>query len=463
VGQDSVRATAAWALERTLGSATPVDTWLSAAHERFEDRDRALLSELVLGSLRWLARIDAVIEAASSRRLPEIDPGLHDLLRIGAYQLLFLDRVPPHAVVNEAVEHAQRATHRGGASFTNAVLRRISRNRDLADWPVREADPVRRLAIELSHPLFLVERWIARFGLDRTRALLEANNRPKPLQLLAFRDRGGRELLAEELIDAGLEVEPSSISPLGLAVVSGNPFATAAFREGRFYVQDEASQVAALVPPPRPGERIFDAAAAPGGKSFALAALEPSLRPLLADVDPGRLAVLRANLERLGRRWPLIAADAAAPPFAAEAGGTFDRVVLDLPCTGTGTLRKHPELKWRVSAAEVARLARQAISFLGAAAPLVAPGGRLVAITCSLEAEENEDAVAQFLAAHRDFAPVDLAAEVSSPLDRYVRGPGLWRIFPAGHHDGFTVSVLERVDGRPAVSSSGVRASETQY
>lgn len=443
VGQDSLRATAAWALERTLGSATPVDTWLSAAQERFEDRDRALLSELVLGSLRWLRRIDAVIELASSRRLDDIDPALHGLLRVAVYQLLFLDRVPPHAVVNEAVEHAQRATHRGGAAFANAVLRRISRDRELAAWPLREPDPVRRLAIEWSHPDFLVERWLERFGPDRTRALLEANNRPKPLQLLAFRDRGGREFLAEELIDAGLEVEPSSIAPLGLAVLSGNPFATAAFREGRFYVMDEASQVAALVPPPEPRERIYDAAAAPGGKSFALAAVEPSVRLVLGDIDAGRLATLTANLDRLGRPWPRVTADAAHPPFTTP----FDRVVLDLPCTGTGTLRKHPELKWRVTASEVERLAAQARRFLAAAAPLVAEGGKLVAITCSLEAEENEEAVAAFLAEHPEFRPLELGGLVASPLDRYVRGPGLWRIFPAGHHDGFTVSVLERVRG----------------
>ena len=185
----------------------------------------------------------------------------------------------------------------------------------------------------------------------------------------------------------------------------GNPFATAAFARGDFYVQDEASQAAALIPPPRPGETVLDAAAAPGGKSFSLLAHEPQRarhgrgrRPL------ARANVLRANLRRLRRRLPLLVADAGAPPFA----GPFDRVVLDLPCTGTGTLRRHPELKWRISEGEIGRLSRQALRLLDGAAPLVAPGGLLVAITCSLEREENEDVVARFLATHPELSPLPL-------------------------------------------------------
>ena len=200
--------------------------------------------------------------------------------------------------MDEAVEHATHLTHRGGGSFTNALLRNVARSPTLAAWPVREADPTRRLAIELSHPEFLVERWIAAFGRERALAMLEADNQPKPLQLLAFRGRGGRERLAEELIDEGLEVIPSHISPLGLTVRDGNPFVTRAFREGAFYVQDEASQAAALVPPPRAGERILDAAAAPGGKTAALLAWEPDLRLVAADRSLSRMAALRANVRR---------------------------------------------------------------------------------------------------------------------------------------------------------------------
>lgn len=438
-----MRAAAAWVVDRTLSSLAPADAYLAGALERYEERDRALLRELVLGTLRWLRRLDHVIGEVSNRSLEEIEPPLRALLRVAAYQLLFLDRIPAHAAVNEAVEQARQLTHRGGASFVNAVLRRIGRSPRLEDWPVAAEDPVRRLAVELSHPDFLVARWLHRFGEAETRALLAANNRPRPLHLLAFRDRGGRELLAEELIDAGLEVEPSPLSVLGLLVRSGDPLATDAFRRGDLYIQDEASQAAALLPPPRPGERIFDAAAAPGGKSFALLAWEPRVRLVAADVAAPRLERLRANLTRLKRRVPLLVADAAAPAL----GTAFDRVVVDLPCSGTGTLRKHPELKWRISEAEMGRLTAQGLRLLDGVQQLVAPGGLLVAISCSLESDENEEVVARFLERHGDFAPMGLAGSLPPPVNRGVQGPGFWRVLTAEDHDGFTVHVLQRRRG----------------
>ncbi|MGD2113642.1 MAG: transcription antitermination factor NusB [Acidobacteriota bacterium] len=445
-----MRAAAAWILDRTLASRAPVDTFLEGPLERFEPRDRGLLVELVLGSLRWLRRLDAILAEASDREIDAIDAPLRAPLRIAAYQLLFLDRVPAHAAVNEAVEHAQRLTHRGGASFVNAVLRRIARSPRLGAWPVRESDPVRRLAIELSHPDFLVERWLERFGPDRTRAVLQAGNRPKPVHLLAFSDRGGRELLAESLIDEGLEVDPSSLSPMGLVVRSGDVFDTESFRRGDVYVQDEASQAAALIPPPRPGELILDAAAAPGGKTFALLAREPTVRLVACDADPARLGRLLGNLRRLRRRLPSAVADIGEPPFDPRPGGArFDRVVLDLPCTGTGTFRKHPELKWRISEAEIGRLARRALRMLSGGAPLVAEGGRLVAITCSLEAEENEDVVARFLEDHPDFRlEPSLGELLQPPLSGALRGEGLIRIFPGNDHDGFSIHVLRREAAR---------------
>lgn len=447
--QDNVRAAAGWVLERTLQSLSPVESFLDTALERFDERDQGLLRELVMGSLRWLRRLDQVIAKASSRRFDRIEAALHSPLRIAAYQLLFLDRVPAHAAVHEAVEQAHQLTHRGGASFVNGVLRHIARDPRLEAWPVEEPDPVRRLAIENSHPDFLVARWLERFGPERTLALLEANNRPKPMQLLAFRDHGGRELLAESLIDEGLEVEPAALSALGLTVRRGNPLATAAFRRGDFYVQDEASQAVALMPPPRSGERVLDAAAAPGGKSFSLLASEPGVRVTAADVSLQRALVLRSNLRRLRRHLPLLVADAGRPPLA----DPFDRVILDLPCSGTGTLRRHPELKWRISEGEIGRLTRQALRLLEGAAPLVAPGGVLVAITCSLEREENEDVVARFLSepSSSGFAPVQLAEVLEGPLAGGILPPaegslesGGWRVLSDGDHDGFTVHALRK-------------------
>ena len=324
--QNDVRVAAGWVLERTLLSHAPADAFLDSALARFDERDQALLRELVLGSLRWLRRLDHVISAASSRRFEDIEPALHAPLRIATYQLLLLDRVPAHAAVSEAVEQAHQVTHRGGASFVNGVLRRIARAPDLAAWPVRESDPVRRLGIELSHPDFLVARWLARFGTARTIELLTANNRAKPLQLLAFRDRGGRELLAEALIDEGLEVEPAALSPLGLTVRRGNPLATAAFRRGDCYVQDETSQAAALLPPPKPGERVLDAAAAPGGKAFALVAWEPRAPRSCAPTSAASAAGCPCTSPTPRRR---------PPPALSTASSSTCRAAAPAPCAAT--------------------------------------------------------------------------------------------------------------------------------
>ncbi len=437
---DNVRVAAAWVVERTLATMAPSSVFLDSALSRCDERDRRLLRELALGTLRWCRRLDHVVSLASNRKFDAIEAPLRAPLRVAAYQLLFMDRVPAHAVLNEGVEHARRLTHRGGASFTNAVLRRIARSPTLADWPVDVADACQHLAIEKSHPDFLVGRWIERLGAEKTSQLLEANNRPKSLQLLAFRDLGGREILAESLIDEGLELEPSALSPMGLTVRSGNPLHTQAFRLGRFYIQDEASQAAALIPPPQPGERIFDAAAAPGGKGFTLIAIEPTVHVTMADVSPARLLTVRSNLERLRRQLPVIAADAGAPPTTRR----YDRVILDLPCTGTGTLRKSPELKWRISESEIGRLSRQSLRLLEGMAPLVAPDGLLIAITCSLEPEENERVIEQFLAQHAEFSLLPLDGVLDYPLEQWIVGNGCWRVFPAGDHDGFTVHTLIR-------------------
>ncbi len=208
-----VRESAAFVLERTLDSKAPVSTFLKGALERCDSRDHGLLRELVLGTLRWLRFIDHVLVAASQRPLDRIQRALLAPLRIGAYQLFFLDRIPAHAAVNEAVEQAGSRTHAGGASFVNGVLRRIARSPRRDDWLGDIADRTARLGIRYSHPDLLVERWLSTYGEERTIALLGANNRPKPLHLLAFRDRGGRAPLAEQLIDEDVGVEPSVLAP----------------------------------------------------------------------------------------------------------------------------------------------------------------------------------------------------------------------------------------------------------
>ena len=439
-GRSDVRRLAARTLERVLASRAPAQGPLEEAATGLEPRDRRLLRELVLGSLRWRGRLDHVLECASGRAVGKVRRRLRAPLRIGLYQLLYLDRVPAFAAVDQAVSEARRRAGARAAGFVNAVLRRVAGRPDLDSWPVESEEITARLAIETSHPEFLVRRWLERFGEAATRRLLAASNRPKPMSLLALEDR---VRLAGELRRAGVETVSGSFSPSSLRVTAGEPLLTAAFGRGAFYVQDEASQAAALVPPPRPGEVVLDAAAAPGGKGFALAAVDRSVWIAAGDVSLARLRRLRANHERLGSAERLLALDAAQPPF----GAVFDRVIADLPCSGSGTLARHPELKWRLSPSEIDRLAAAGLEILEGLAPAVRPGGLLIAITCSLEREENEDVVARLLERRPELEPVDLQQILDPESARHVETAGRWRLLTGAEHDGFTVHVLRRSSG----------------
>jgi 16S rRNA (cytosine967-C5)-methyltransferase len=433
-----VRAAAAAVVERTLAAHAPADALLAAAAASFDDRDGRLLGELVYGTLRWLRRLDHVIGSAAARPVEKIDAPLLSVLRIGALQLLTLDRVPAHAAVSEAVDEARHRRGVAAAGFVNAVLRRIASASSWEAWPVAIPDAMSRLAVESSHPDRLVARWWRRFGEERTRAMVAADNGPRPLHLLGFASRGGRVELARALAAEGVATRASEVAPTGLVVLSGEPLASRAFARGDFYVQDEASQAAAQVPAPRSGERILDPAAAPGGKGLALLAREPGARVLFSDRSPARLARLRRNLERLGLECTLTIADAGLPPWPPR----FDRVVLDAPCSGTGTLRRHPELRWRFREEELARLAAESARMFAALAACVAPGGLLQLVTCSIEREENEEVVASFLERHRRFERQPLDSASCPPSDAGDLAGGFWRLLPGAGHDGFSVHVL---------------------
>jgi 16S rRNA (cytosine967-C5)-methyltransferase len=278
---------------------------------------------------------------------------------------------------------------------------------------------------------------------------LETNNRARPLQLLAFRDRGGREAAGEELIDDQVEVAASALSPLGLVVRAGRPRDSRAFARGDLYVQDEASQAAALVPPPIAGERVLDLAAAPGGKSFAILAWEPTARCVASDRSLSRLRLLRENSRRLRRRLPAFVMDGAE----SACDDVFDRVIADLPCSGTGTLRRHPEIKWRLRPSEIGRLADEGLRLLAGGARALRPGGLLVVITCSIEPEENEQLFARLLELDPELRPVELDGRVPLPWGRFACGPK-WQVLPADDHDGFTVHVAQRREATPRLVAS---------
>jgi 16S rRNA (cytosine967-C5)-methyltransferase len=392
------------------------------------EADRHLLRELVLGVLRWKTALDAEIAGVSRVPLKRLAPNLREILEVALYQIRHLDRVPDYAAVSEGVRHARASGGEGAARLINGVLRNI-----LLLPPPDEAD----LALRYSHPPFLVERWRARFGEEATRRILQADNRASGLDLLANPRQSDRARLAAALAAEGIRTMPSALAPLALTVVSGNPFSSPLFARGHFSVQDVGSQALPLLLPP--GETLVDLAAAPGGKSFAAVALARCRRSVAVDVSLARLRLLGENRRRLlVPEVRAVAGDLAALPLAP---GRCERVLLDAPCSGTGTLRKNPEIRYRVTPQAIERLARAQEGFLNAAAQLLASGGLLLYSTCSLEEEENERVVERALERNRELelVPID-APEGLAP---FVSGARL-RILPDEHTDGFTAHLLRR-------------------
>jgi 16S rRNA (cytosine967-C5)-methyltransferase len=363
--------------------------------EAFAPRDLALANELTLGTLRRARSLDAVIASLSSRRLERIDPDVRIALRLGLYQILFLDRIPPHAAVNETVKLAGRRA--GG--FVNALLRRV-----LADMPRArgaaqgegEAGPIARISVAESYPPWLVARWVERFGESRARSLMQAQNRPAPVSARVLAGPAGVAAALASLRDDGLEGRPSALQD-DFIRVDGAAQRSRLFVEGGLYIQDEASALVARLAGVRAGDRVLDVCAAPGGKAFLMAQRAGPAGVVFAfDRSVARLADLRSNARRMGVSCPAAAADpAAGDPFVPAAA--FDVVMVDAPCSGTGVIRRNPEARERVTAAELERMVSLQARLLEASARRVRPGGALVYSVCSLEPEEGERQVESFL------------------------------------------------------------------
>jgi 16S rRNA (cytosine967-C5)-methyltransferase len=430
----TARTRAVDALRRVLESGRPAAPLVGELSRGLSGADPDLLRELVLGVLRWKDALDFEIAAVCRIPLPKLAPNLREILEVALYQLRHLDRIPPYAAVSEAVTHARASGGEGAAKLVNGVLRGIL----LQPEPVAPPPdaPPGVLARFYSHPAFLVERWLARFGPETTRRVLAADNASPRLDLLANPRRTTRDALVGALASEGVEAERSPLTPLGLTAVAGNPLRSPLFSAGHFSVQDLGAQVLPLLLPP--GELLVDLAAAPGGKSLSALAHGRAMRTVALDVSPGRLLRVAENARRLEARVSPAAANLSALPL--REGGCA-HVLLDAPCSGTGTLRKNPEIRLRVSAAAIEGLARKQERWLAAAAALLAPGGWLLYSTCSLEPEENERVVEHVCAAVPGLAPAPL--EPPAPLLPFAAGARL-RLFPDERTDGFTAHLLRR-------------------
>lgn len=419
--------------------------------------DAALATELTLGALRWQRLLDFLIERQAGRPLDALDADVRRALRLGAYQLFFLDRVPPRAAVNESVELVRRARKGSAAGLVNAVLRRLPRGPlhlgELASSLPAAMPEAERLGIRYSHPTWMVERWLAQFGGEVTRALLEANNRPLPVAC-AVADAAEMEEVSRSLGEEGFAVQPGRLLRSALLVRGGgSPLASRAYRRGWMTVQDEASQAVALLVGVEPGQSVLDVCAAPGNKTAQLArAAGPKAVVVAGDLRWRRLAALRILFRRarLGG-VKLVVMDATRPLPLARG---FDRILVDAPCSGTGTLTRNPEIRWRLLPADIGDLADRQAAILVNSVDRLEPGGRLVYATCSLEPEENQQVVRRVVAGRsdlrlaappRDFAAA-LAGNGAGAASKLFDRDGFFRTLPPDSGtDGFFAAILERI------------------
>lgn len=413
--------------------------------------DAALATELTLGVLRWQRLLDFLLERHLNQPIGGLDLEVLLALRMGLYQLRYLSRVPARAAVNESVELTKWAKKGSAARLVNAVLRRGAR---AADQPAEQFVPhdlpaAERLSIVYSHPTWMVRRWFEMFGEARTLALLEANNRAHRVTCIVH-DDGQLEQAADALRKAGLSVEPGRLLRSAWTVHGGDPAKAEAFRRGWISFQSEASHTVALLLDVKPGQRVLDLCAAPGGKTAVLArATGSGALVVAADSHVHRLRAMRAHLERVGAgNICRLALDATSPlPIAVE----FDRILVDAPCSGTGTLAANPEIRWRLRPEDLADFQRRQTALLCHALERLGPGGRLVYSTCSLEPEENEQVVSEVLAKRRDIRCVAAANALGPHLKEGVTPENLFgadnyfRTFPPDQDtDGFFAAVLER-------------------
>ena len=401
--------------------------------------DRALCHELVMGVLRRRLWLDCLIEYYAKRKIKDLDVAVRLILQLGLYQLRFLSRVPPSAAVNESVNLVHFARLRSAGSLVNAVLRRATREPE-ADPTSNVQDPFERLAIATSHPVWLLERWSDAFGAEKAEAFAHANNEPAPVAFRVVRNRAEEGEVCERLRGSGAELVPSKIARGAWRITGAGSLLAEFAAEGKVYLQDEASQLVAAVLDAKPGQRVLDLCAAPGSKTTQIADITRDEATIIAaDIHAHRLRTVVSSAKLHGLNGiHCVGLDGLEPlPFPE---GSFDCVLVDAPCSGTGTLRRNPEIRWRISPADIEDLAGRQRKLLSRAARVVKSGGRLVYSTCSVEIDENEAVVQTFLENNQSFGRVALPLDAS-----LLTSSGAARTWPHREGtDGFFVSAFER-------------------
>ena len=410
-------------------------------------RDRALLTQLVYGTLRWRGTIDWHLSRSLRLPLSSMNSYLRNLLRLTLYQLLFLNKVPDYAAVNEGVELAKRYGGTRAGALVNGVMRKILREKDRLPNPDPQGDAGAYLSVSLSHPDWLVRRWLLQFGREETEALLRANNEEPHLTLRVNRLKGERETLMERLKGMGFEAIPTLWSPQGIRLRDSAPVdQLPGFQEGFFQIQGEASQLVGYLLDPRPGERILDSCAAPGGKATHLAELIEDRGEIIAtDISARGVEKLKQNVQRLGlmsvRPFHIDVTKGLEGPLAAP----YDRILIDAPCSALGTLRSHPEAKWQKDKRDIQRLSKLQRRLVHRISSHLKPGGILVYATCTLTPEENEQVVGTFLDCQRDFVLESAGNHLPQEAQQLTCG-NYFLALPHKHNtDGFFAARMRKV------------------
>lgn len=403
---DKARATALQVLQAVEENGAYANVALAQALRGAElsDQDRRFVTELVYGAVKAGGTLDWILRRYASRPLSKIQPLIRQILRLGLYQLFYLDKVPASAACNTSVDLAKHYGHKGAAGFVNAVLRTAVREPERAAFPSGRGHGTEELALKSQHPQWLVKRWVKQFGFEEARRLCGFNNEQPLLCLRTNTLRVTREQLLAELKAGGAEAEASAWTPEGVILRShGALDKLAPLQEGRAQVQDESSMLVAHVAAPQPGEFILDCCSAPGGKTTHMAALmQDQGRIVAGDIYEHKLARIEENVQRLGIsivETQLLDAREAGRKFSGQA----DRVLVDAPCSGLGVLRRKPDARWHKRPEELRLLPQLQMDILRSAAEAVRPGGVLVYSTCTIEPEENQAVVEAFLQESPEF------------------------------------------------------------
>lgn len=410
-------------------------------------QDRGLLTELTYGTLRWRGQLDAYLRQVIRRPLQHTDPFLRNLLRLSLYQFLFLQKIPDYAIVNEAVQLTSRRANKKAAGFVNGVLRNFLREGKRLAKPDPRESTVSTLADYWSHPQWLVRRWLRYFGAEETQSLLANNNQAAPLVLRTNLCKGTREALLKLFESEEIKASPTRQSPQGIIVQSKITVDhLPGFHEGYFQVQGEASQLVVYLLAAKPGERILDACAAPGGKTTHIAESMNDQGEIIAtDISAKGLKKIEENTTRLMLKSVRTCRADLSTPLNEFLGQPFDRILVDAPCTGFGTLRSHPETKWNRGEADIKRLSNLQKKILANAASYLKPGGVLVYSTCTLVDDENEKVTEHFLKHHQEFVLDEAASHLPQEANSLVKG-SYYLALPHRHNtDGFFAARMRRL------------------